>query len=71
MSQIVIQKEAAMNMPIGANVCNCSCTIAKHDMTPIGKLACRLHKNCGNFGRGKPLTAEEIAYCGLDMKEYQ
>lgn len=69
MSQIVIQKETEQGIQ-GANICNCKCTIAKHESTPLGKMACKNCKNCGNFGRGKPLTAEQIKECGFNMGEY-
>lgn len=54
-----------------SNVCSCGCTVAKHELTAIGKLACKNHKTCGNFGRGKPLTPEQIAFCGFNMAEFQ
>ena len=74
MSQILIQPMKIMDeleaIKSGANICNCGCTIAKHESTSLGKMACKNCKNCGNFGRGKPLTAEQVQYCGFDMKEY-
>jgi hypothetical protein len=70
--QIVMLKQepVVQNERQASNVCACGCTVANHKLTEIGKLACKNHPNCGNYGRRKRLTVEEVAFCGFNMSEY-